>query len=226
MNLMLTSLVKLTVGLQPSPLSQGGSPQWGQRCAAGLTQSRFALMTQQRHICPTFFSDLRTWFCVAGQESKLVAVIPCTDQRLRPRHTKLYVALSVGLCLLVSVLVLFFLFPRSVILSPVAVSSSSVYFTHDGVQINITNVLNITNNNFAAVQAYNLTVQASPCKQTEGHSGMLWSRVCDVLVVFFLSRSCVLVGDQDVLTCSSVMCAESVSPVVCEDCSILSCWCC
>lgn len=51
---------------------------------------------------------------------------------------KLYVALSVGLCLLVSVLVLFFLFPRSVILSPVAVSSSSVYFTHDGVQINIT----------------------------------------------------------------------------------------
>uniref|UniRef100_A0A3Q4H3F1 Transmembrane protein 106B-like n=2 Tax=Neolamprologus brichardi TaxID=32507 RepID=A0A3Q4H3F1_NEOBR len=160
MNLMLTSLVKLTVGLQPSPLSQGGSPQWGQRCAAGLTQSRFALMTQQRHICPTFFSDLRTWFCVAGQESKLVAVIPCTDQRLRPRHTKLYVALSVGLCLLVSVLVLFFLFPRSVILSPVAVSSSSVYFTHDGVQINITNVLNITNNNFAAVQAYNLTVQA------------------------------------------------------------------
>lgn len=47
-------------------------------------------------------------------------------------------ASSVGLCLLVSVLVLFFLFPRSVILSPVAVSSSSVYFTHDGVQINIT----------------------------------------------------------------------------------------
>uniref|UniRef100_A0A3B4EZN6 Transmembrane protein 106B-like n=1 Tax=Pundamilia nyererei TaxID=303518 RepID=A0A3B4EZN6_9CICH len=98
--------------------------------------------------------------CVAGQESKLVAVIACTDQRLRPRHTKLYVASSVGLCLLVSVLVLFFLFPRSVVLSPVAVSSSSVYFTHDGVQINITNVLNITNNNFAAVQAYNLTVQA------------------------------------------------------------------
>lgn len=95
-----------------------------------------------------------------GQESKLVAVIPCNDQRLRPRHTKLYVAVSVGVCLLVSALVLFFLFPRSVLLSPVAVKSSFVYFTEDDVQINITNVLNITNNNFAVVQAYNLTVQA------------------------------------------------------------------
>ncbi|XP_050929849.1 transmembrane protein 106B isoform X2 [Lates calcarifer] len=95
-----------------------------------------------------------------GQENKLVAVIPCTDQRLRPRHTKLYVAVSVGVCLLASTLVLFFLFPRSVLLSPVAVQSSFVYFTENKVQINITNVLNITNHNFVAVQAYNLTVQA------------------------------------------------------------------
>ncbi|XP_023278592.1 transmembrane protein 106B-like isoform X1 [Seriola lalandi dorsalis] len=95
-----------------------------------------------------------------GQESMLVAVIPCNDQRLRPRHTKLYVAVSISVCLLVSSLVLFFLFPRSVLLSPVAVKSSFVYFIEDKVQINITNVLNITNDNFAAVQAYNLTVQA------------------------------------------------------------------
>lgn len=51
---------------------------------------------------------------------------------------KLYVAVSVGVCLLVSALVLFFLFPRSVLLSPVAVKSSFVYFTEDDVQINIT----------------------------------------------------------------------------------------
>ncbi|XP_051243813.1 transmembrane protein 106B [Dicentrarchus labrax] len=95
-----------------------------------------------------------------GQESKLVAVIPCNDQRLRPRHTKLYVAVSVGVCLLASSLVLFFLFPRSVLLSPVAVQSSFVYFNENDVEINITNVLNITNHNFVAVQAYNLTVQA------------------------------------------------------------------
>ncbi|XP_029294261.1 transmembrane protein 106B-like isoform X2 [Cottoperca gobio] len=107
--------------------------------------------------CPTC---LGTGRIPRGQESKLVAVIPCNDQRLSPRHTKLYVAVSVGVCLLVSSLVLFFLFPRSVLISPVAVKSSFVYFTEADVQINITNVLNITNNNFAAVQAYNLTVQA------------------------------------------------------------------
>lgn len=95
-----------------------------------------------------------------GQESKLVAVIPCSDQRLRPRHTKLYVALSVSVCILISGLVLFFLFPRSVLLSPVSVLSSYVFFLENSVQINITNVLNITNQNFAEVQAYNLTVQA------------------------------------------------------------------
>lgn len=95
-----------------------------------------------------------------GQESKLVAVIPCNDQRLKPRHTKLYVGVSVGLCLLVISLVLFFLFPRSVLLSPVGIQSSFVYLGDTDLKINITNVLNITNNNFATVQAYNLTVQA------------------------------------------------------------------
>uniref|UniRef100_A0A3B4V0K0 Transmembrane protein 106 C-terminal domain-containing protein n=1 Tax=Seriola dumerili TaxID=41447 RepID=A0A3B4V0K0_SERDU len=88
--------------------------------------------------------------------TELVDVIPCNDQRLRPRHMKLCVAVSISVCLLV----LFSLFPRSVLLSPVAVKSSFVYFIEDKVQINIKNVLNITNDNFAAVQAYNLTVQA------------------------------------------------------------------
>ncbi|XP_028310984.1 transmembrane protein 106B-like [Gouania willdenowi] len=95
-----------------------------------------------------------------GQANKLLAVIPCNDQRLKPRHTKLYVAISVAVCAVISTLVLFFLFPRSVLLSPVAVKSSFVYFSEDDVQIHITNVLNITNQNFGVVQADNLTVQA------------------------------------------------------------------
>ncbi|XP_024289127.1 transmembrane protein 106B [Oncorhynchus tshawytscha] len=107
-----------------------------------------------------------------GQESKLVAVIPCSDQRLKPQHTKLYVTVSVTLCLLVSSLVLFFLFPRSVILSPVAVKSVYVYFTPTTVQMNITNILNITNDNFFTVQAYNLTVQALFDKTVVGKADM------------------------------------------------------
>ncbi|KAL2101488.1 hypothetical protein ACEWY4_003249 [Coilia grayii] len=94
-----------------------------------------------------------------GQENKLVAVIPCTDQRLRPRHTKLYVSLSVGLCLLLSVLVLFFLFPRSVTLSNLGVQSSYVVFTKTAVNITAHNTLNITNDNFALVEASDFTVQ-------------------------------------------------------------------
>lgn len=89
-----------------------------------------------------------------------MAVIPCNDQRLKPRHTKLYVAMAVVVCLSVSFLVLFFLFPRSVVLSPVSVKSAYVNFTPNTIQMDITNILNITNQNFAPVQAYNLTVRA------------------------------------------------------------------
>ncbi|XP_055753503.1 transmembrane protein 106B-like isoform X2 [Salvelinus fontinalis] len=81
-----------------------------------------------------------------GQESKLVAVIPCSDQRLKPRHT--------------------------VILSPGAVESVYVYFTPTTVQMNITNILNITNDNFFTVQAYNLTVQALFDKTVVGKADM------------------------------------------------------
>ncbi|KAJ8264619.1 hypothetical protein GJAV_G00151350 [Gymnothorax javanicus] len=94
-----------------------------------------------------------------GQESQLLAVIPCSDQRLKPQRTKLYVSLSVVLCLLVCFLVLFFLFPRSVSLSPVALKSSYVVFFPNTVQINITNALNISNENFLGVQASDMDLQ-------------------------------------------------------------------
>ncbi|KAL4660471.1 transmembrane protein 106A-like [Arapaima gigas] len=94
-----------------------------------------------------------------GQKNQLVAVIPCSDQRLGPQHTKLYVCLSVLLCLVVCILVIFFLFPRSVLLSPVAIKSVSVYFTPNMVNITITNVLNITNKNYFSVELCDLDVQ-------------------------------------------------------------------
>lgn len=61
----------------------------------------------------------------------LLTAPPCVSLR------KLYVALSVGVCLLISVLVLFFLFPRPVLLSPVTVESSVVFFVNSSVLINI-----------------------------------------------------------------------------------------
>lgn len=95
-----------------------------------------------------------------GQENQLVAVIPCSDQRLKPHHTKLYVCISVGLCLLVCALILFFLFPRSIDMSPVELQSSIVYLTPDKVNMVVTNKLNITNHNFVSIVAKDLNVQA------------------------------------------------------------------
>uniref|UniRef100_A0A8C2H9S5 Transmembrane protein 106B-like n=1 Tax=Cyprinus carpio TaxID=7962 RepID=A0A8C2H9S5_CYPCA len=95
-----------------------------------------------------------------GQENQLVAVIPCSDQRLKPHHTSLYVFISVGLCLLICSLILFFLFPRSMDMSAVELKSSMVYFTPDKVKIVITHEMNLTNQNFVSITAANLSVQS------------------------------------------------------------------
>ncbi|XP_054047324.1 transmembrane protein 106B isoform X2 [Rissa tridactyla] len=64
-----------------------------------------------------------------GQENQLVALIPYSDQRLRPRRTKLYVTASVIVCLLLSGLAVFFLFPRSIDVEYIGVKS--VYVTYE-----------------------------------------------------------------------------------------------
>lgn len=94
-----------------------------------------------------------------GQEDQLVAVIPCNDKRLKPSRTKLYVCLSTGVCLLICCLVLFFLFPRSVTLTPVSLLSVTVFFTNTTVELEITNMFNVTNNNFVPVHVVQLSLQ-------------------------------------------------------------------
>ncbi|XP_020773936.1 transmembrane protein 106A [Boleophthalmus pectinirostris] len=94
-----------------------------------------------------------------GHEDQLVAVIPCNDKRLKPSRTKLYVCISTTLCLLISCLVLFFLFPRSVTLTPVSLLSATVFFTNKTVEMEITNVFNITNGNFVPVHIVELKLK-------------------------------------------------------------------
>ncbi|KAF5908598.1 transmembrane protein [Clarias magur] len=105
-----------------------------------------------------------------GQENQLVALIPYSDQRLRPRRTKLYVTASVIVCLLLSSLAVFFLFPRSIDVTYVGVKS--VYVTYDqakrSVYLNITNTLNITNNNYYSVDVANITAQVQFSKTVIG----------------------------------------------------------
>ncbi|KAM4705605.1 transmembrane protein 106B [Rhinophrynus dorsalis] len=105
-----------------------------------------------------------------GRENQLVALIPYSDQRLRPRRTKLYVTVSVIVCLLLSGLAVFFLFPRSVDVQYVGVKS--VYVSYDAashsVYLNITNTVNITNNNYYSIEVDNVTGQVQFSKTVIG----------------------------------------------------------
>lgn len=85
--------------------------------------------------------------------NELVALIPYSDQRLQPQRTKLYVVLSIVLCLLASSLVAFFLFPRSVVVVDDGIHSVTVQFdsTNQKVLMNMTSTLNLSNPNFFSV---------------------------------------------------------------------------
>ncbi|NWR78469.1 T106A protein, partial [Centropus unirufus] len=95
------------------------------------------------------------------QEKQLVALIPYGDQRLKPRRTKLYVCLAVTICLLTTSLSIFFLFPRAITVLPAGLDASSVSFdnTTASISLNMTNVLNITNNNFYVVTVVQLDAE-------------------------------------------------------------------
>ncbi|KAJ8267374.1 hypothetical protein COCON_G00125460 [Conger conger] len=107
-----------------------------------------------------------------GQENQLVALIPYSDQRLRPRRTKLYVTASVAVCLLLSGLAVFFLFPRSIDVSYVGVKTVFVNYDQSKriVYLNVTNTLNITNNNYYSVEVANITAQVQFAKTVIGKS--------------------------------------------------------
>nr|XP_048304929.1 transmembrane protein 106B [Myodes glareolus] len=105
-----------------------------------------------------------------GQENQLVALIPYSDQRLQPRRTKLYVMASVSVCLLLSGLAVFFLFPRSIDVKYIGVKSAYVSydFQKRTIYLNITNTLNITNNNYYSVEVENITAQVQFSKTVIG----------------------------------------------------------
>ncbi|XP_067992755.1 LOW QUALITY PROTEIN: transmembrane protein 106C-like, partial [Melanerpes formicivorus] len=100
--------------------------------------------------------------CIPTEQlNELVALIPYSDQRLRPRRTKLYVLLSVLLCLLLSGLVVFFLFPHSVLVEDDGIKVVQVWFDRKNsvVLLAITATLRIKNSNFYSVAVPSLSSQ-------------------------------------------------------------------
>ncbi|XP_006810704.2 transmembrane protein 106C-like, partial [Neolamprologus brichardi] len=95
------------------------------------------------------------------QVNELVALIPYNDQRLQPQRTKLYVVLSVVLCLLASSLVAFFLFPRPVVVVDGGIRSVTVTFDRNNTKVlmNMTSTLNFSNPNFFSVHVQSISSQ-------------------------------------------------------------------
>ncbi|XP_029062595.1 transmembrane protein 106C isoform X2 [Monodon monoceros] len=102
-----------------------------------------------------------TGYIPTEQVNELVALIPHSDQRLRPQRTKQYVLLSVLLCLLASGLVVFFLFPHSVLVDDDGIKVVKVTFNEQDslVILAITATLKIRNSNFYSVAVTSLSSQ-------------------------------------------------------------------
>ncbi|XP_006888289.1 PREDICTED: transmembrane protein 106C [Elephantulus edwardii] len=102
-----------------------------------------------------------TGYIPTEQVNELVALIPHSDQRLRPQRTKQYVLLSILLCLLASGLVVFFLFPHSVLVDDDGIKVVKVLFKKDEslVVLAITATLKIKNSNFYSVAVTSLSTQ-------------------------------------------------------------------
>ena len=88
------------------------------------------MTVQYSYLCVWFRNKQREYFILFSCHECVIMSMPF----LR----KLYVCTSVVLCLFICTLILFFLFPRSVSLSPVALKSSYVFFTPNTVQMNLT----------------------------------------------------------------------------------------
>lgn len=96
-----------------------------------------------------------------GQEKELVALIPYSDQRLKPRRTKCYVCIAVFSCLVICAIVAALLIQLSVTVDHAGVNSSLV--AHDAststVYLETTNKLNITNDNLIGIKILDLNVE-------------------------------------------------------------------
>ncbi|KAL7058753.1 hypothetical protein AAHC03_013467 [Spirometra sp. Aus1] len=96
-------------------------------------------------------------------DSEYIALIPLTDRRLRPRRTTIKLILTVLFCLTVSTLTLFFLFPRSILLtssSPLLLPAIVNITDEDVVNLVVSNVFNFSNFNFVPVNVRSISVMS------------------------------------------------------------------
>ncbi|VDL18749.1 unnamed protein product [Hymenolepis diminuta] len=111
----------------------------------------------------------------ASNGSEYIALIPLTDQRLRPQRITIKILLTVMLCLVISGLLLFFLMLRSVELSSAdhLLLPDNVNITESTVSLNLSYPINVTNWNFVPLHVESVDLMAFyhayVLKQTEAN---------------------------------------------------------
>ncbi|KAM8817761.1 transmembrane protein 106A isoform 1-T1 [Rhynchonycteris naso] len=144
-----------------SPIGSNGSSRFFSTCVPCERAADTSFVT-----CPTCQGSGKI---PLELEKQLVALIPYGDQRLKPRHTKLFVFLAVLICLVTSSLIIFFLFPRSIAVQPAGLNSSTVAFDKADVLLNLTNILNISNSNYYPITVTQLTIEVLHLSLVVGH---------------------------------------------------------
>ncbi|KAM3187372.1 hypothetical protein ACTXT7_002481, partial [Hymenolepis weldensis] len=98
----------------------------------------------------------------ASNGSEYIALIPLTDQRLRPQRITIKILLTVILCLVISGLLLFFLMLRSVELSSAdhLLLPDNVTITESTVSLNLSYPINVTNWNFVPLHVESVDLMA------------------------------------------------------------------
>ncbi|RNA30055.1 transmembrane protein -like [Brachionus plicatilis] len=127
-------------------------------------KSNYKTFLNREKKCPTCKGTGKIY---QEEENKLVALIPVSDNRLKPKRIWLWMLLTLSICIVIVILLVFWLSPRKIIISAV---KSDVYpynftlitdknSTTLGIILEFEEVFRIKNENYFSVSLKNLSLQ-------------------------------------------------------------------
>ena len=97
-----------------------------------------------------------------SQADNVVALIPAGDKRLKPRRTKLYLAITVVISIVCIFLIAFFLWPRPVSVSIIGTHTTKIYMPVFGTPwIDVQVIFQLKNENFFQAEVTDLKTRAT-----------------------------------------------------------------
>jgi hypothetical protein len=96
-------------------------------------------------------------------EETLVALIPMSDDRLKPKKTVMYVSIGIGVCLIIAAFFIYVFLPRTVLLTTDSYPIEVVNVfdldnqTQSHIEFYFFNAVNVTNSNYFPVEVVNVS---------------------------------------------------------------------